>query len=173
MQKAIWHLSAGDLAESVQSPLDTSAAAADADALRAALRTLLQVAWSSISAEGSVLFDDFASFARLTLADAAETVEAQAARAKTSLRTTEDEVQDGTRDSLGNPKRSQEEQQRDADVRVQWESGMDSIKDTGSAAIGAGQSAKATAEDVADKGSSRVQEGCYKVRFLFLASRRR
>ncbi|KAK0467954.1 uncharacterized protein EV420DRAFT_1502084 [Desarmillaria tabescens] len=156
LQEAIWHLSEGDI--SVPAPsdvVDTDEAAQDVEKIRKALRKLLQIAWSSISSEDSFVFRDFASFARSSLADAAEMVEDQAARAKDSLREVEQEVQEGKRDTLGRDKERMEEEEKD--VKVQFEHTMDSLKDTGATVIGAGQDAKAKAEELADRTGDRLK----------------
>ncbi|KAF9011677.1 hypothetical protein BDZ89DRAFT_963742 [Hymenopellis radicata] len=155
LQEALWHLSEGDLALSTPDvPVDTEEASADADAVRKSLRDLVQIIWSSISSESSEVFHDFSSFARLVIADAAEAVEEQAARAKSTLREVEKEVQDGQRDSLG---RDKERMQEEEDVKVQFEHGMDTIKGAGVSAIGAGQQASAKVEDMSAKTMSKLQ----------------
>ncbi|KAK7018607.1 hypothetical protein R3P38DRAFT_3360306 [Favolaschia claudopus] len=67
-------------------------------------------------------------------------------------------VQDGQRDALGRHRKRLEEKQ---DVRVAFEHGMDTSKDTGSSMIGAG--AKATTEDVSDRTTSRLQASYDKI----------
>lgn len=136
-------------------------AADDINAIRESVRTLLQIVWTSVSSEGASLFQDFASFARLSLADAAELVEDHAARAKDGLRDIEQGVQAGDRDALGRDKQRLEQEQ---DVKVAFEHGMDTLKDTGVAAIGAGQTAMSKAEDVSDRTTSRVQDAYEKAR---------
>jgi hypothetical protein len=114
--------------------------------------------------EGTSLFEDFASFSRLTLADAAELVEQNAAAAKDSLRNIEGEVQAGERTATGAVKRPADGDPEDADARVKFEKTMDQLKVAGSKTIGAGQSAKQSAEDTAERTSSRLQDAYYKVR---------
>ncbi|KAF8128788.1 hypothetical protein K438DRAFT_2000215 [Mycena galopus ATCC 62051] len=143
LQDAIWHLNEGEI--------DT--------AIYPSLRTIISIVWQSISSEGSFLFSDFASFARLALADAAEAVQDQAGRAKESLREVEQGVQDGQRDDLGRDKQRLEEEE---DVRVAFEHGMDTLKETGSGVIGAGQKAKETTEDISERTTARLQAAYYK-----------
>ncbi|KAK0206169.1 hypothetical protein DFS33DRAFT_1499100 [Desarmillaria ectypa] len=157
LQEAIWHLSEGEISTSTPSDIvDTDEAAQDVEKFRKALRKLLQIAWSSISSEGLFVFRDFASFTRSSLADAAEMVEDQAARAKDSLREVEHEVQEGKRDALGRDKERMEEEEKD--VKVQFEHTMDSLKDTGATVIGAGQEAKDKAEELADRTGDRLKD---------------
>ncbi|KAJ7262760.1 hypothetical protein B0H12DRAFT_1321788 [Mycena haematopus] len=157
LQDAIWHLNEGEVDTSISSPSDVvnkTEVSNDVDAVRSSLRTILSIVWQSLSTEGGFLFSDFASFARLALADAAEAVQDQAGRAKDGLRDIEQGVQDGQRDDLGRDKKRLEEEQ---DVRVAFEHGMDTLKDAGSGVIGAGQSAKETAENASDRTTSRLQ----------------
>ncbi|KAK0498402.1 hypothetical protein EDD18DRAFT_1308634 [Armillaria luteobubalina] len=138
--KAIWHLSEGDIVAATPSDaVDKDEAAEDVEKIRKALRKLLHIAWTSISSEGSFVVRDFASFARSSLADAA---------AMDSLREVEQEVQDETRREL---------EEEEKDVKVQFEHTMDSLKDTGSTVIGAGQDAKAKATELADKAGDRLK----------------
>ncbi len=88
-------------------------------------------------------------------------VEDQAARAKDNLREVEHEVQEGKRDALGRDKERMEEEEKD--VKVQFEHTMDSLKDTGSTVIGAGQDAKAKAEEFADRAGDRLKNTFQKV----------
>ncbi|KAK6992074.1 hypothetical protein R3P38DRAFT_3290187 [Favolaschia claudopus] len=108
-------------------------ASSDADTIRNSLRTILSIAWESLSSEGSFLFT---------------------ARPRDGLR------EDGQRDALGRDRKRLEEEQ---DVRVAFEHGMDTLKDTGSSMIGAGHSAKATTEDVSDRTTSRLQASYDKI----------
>ncbi|KAF7329086.1 hypothetical protein MKEN_00169100 [Mycena kentingensis (nom. inval.)] len=162
LQEALWNLSKVD----VEPPVDNADAlvnqkevSPDVDAIRSSLNTIISIVWQSIASEGSFLFSDFASFARLTLADAAEAVQGQAGRAKDGLREIDQEVQDGKRDDLGRDKKRVEEEQ---DVRVAFEHGMDTLKDAGSTVIGAGQTAKQKTEATADRTTSRLQNAYYK-----------
>ncbi|KAF7328983.1 hypothetical protein MVEN_02528300 [Mycena venus] len=162
LQEAIWHLNQGEINTSLDTPssvVDNKEVSSDIDAVRSSLRTILSIVWQSLSSEGSFLFSDFASFARLALADAAEAVQDQAGRAKDGLREIEEGVQDGQRDNLGRDKKRLEEEQ---DVRVAFEHGMDTLKDVGSGAIGAGQSAKEKTEDLSNRTTARLQGAYYK-----------
>ncbi|KAK0436403.1 hypothetical protein EV421DRAFT_1122474 [Armillaria borealis] len=162
LQDAIWHLSQGDMSTTIPSDtIDTDEASEDINKIRKALQKLLQIAGSSISTEGSFVLRDLTSFARSSLADAAELLEDQVGRAKDSLREVEQEVQDGKRDALGRDKERMEEEE--GDVKVKFEHTMDSLKDTGSTAIGAGQGAKAKADKLADRTNSGLQESFHRV----------
>ncbi|KAJ7905001.1 hypothetical protein B0H13DRAFT_2251949 [Mycena leptocephala] len=162
LQDAIWHLNEGEINTAIDSSSDVvnkKEVSSDLDAVRSSLSTILSIVWQSLSSEGSFLFSDFASFARLSLADVAEVVQDQASRAKDGLREVEQEVQDGQRDNLGRDKQRLEEEK---DVRVAFEHGMDTLKDAGSGVIGAGQSAKEKTEDVSDRTTARLQRAYYK-----------
>jgi hypothetical protein len=126
------------------------------------LRTILQVFWNAISREPSSLFDDFFSFARLSLADAAELVEASAGHAKETLRKTDEEVQRGERDTLGRDKERLEQEQ---DPKVAFAHGMDTLKDAGTSVIGTGQEGSAKASEMADRVTSKYQDSFYRVRY--------
>ncbi|KAH7926366.1 hypothetical protein BV22DRAFT_1009273 [Leucogyrophana mollusca] len=160
LQQAIWHLSQGEPAR-LDIDMPTEEATSDAHALRAALRTLIQVLWTNVAGESTFLLSDFASFARLAAADFAEAVEVQAARAKEGLREVEEEVQQGERDALG--RKMEEEAEGEGDARVEFERTMDTVKGVGSKAIGAGQSVKASAEDTANRTSTRLQDAYLKI----------
>lgn len=142
--------------------VDTDQATADARALARSLRTLVSVLWDNLSQEGRSVFHDFASFMRLALADAADHVGASAQQAAETLREVNKEVQEGQRNELG-VKRKAEGEPQDADARAKFERAMDSTKQVGSDAIGAGQVAVATGEDLANRTSSRLQDAIYKV----------
>ena len=135
-------------------------AIADVNAIRSVIRNLLSIVWSSVSTEGSSLFQDLLSVLRLSIADAAELVQEQAGRAKESLRTVDKEVQQGQRDSLGRDKKRLEEEQ---DTKVAWQHGMDTVKDAGTTVIGTTQETSAAAQEKSSKASSRLQEAYYKV----------
>ena len=126
------------------------------------LRTLVSVVWENLSQEGRSVFHDFASFMRLALADAAEHVGQGAQTAAKTLRQVDQEVQEGQRNELG-VKRKAEDDPDDADARAKFERVMDSTKEAGSKAIGAGQVAAATGEDLANRTSARLQDAFYKV----------
>jgi hypothetical protein len=160
LQEVFWHLSQADLAET---SVGAKANTADAKKIGASIRKALEVVWSNLNNEGTSVFADFASFSRLTLADAAELIEQNAAAAKDSLRQTEEEVQAGERTATGATKRPAEEDPEDADARIKFEKTMDQVKVAGSKVIGAGQSAKAGVERNAQRTSDRLREAYYKV----------
>jgi hypothetical protein len=139
---------------------DKDQAIDDVNAIRSAIRNLLFIVWSSVSTEGTSLFQDILSVLRLSIADAAELVQEHAGRTKESLRTVDKEVQQGQRDPLGRDKKRLEEEK---DSKVAWQHGMDTIKDAGTTAIGASEATTAAAQDKSIKASSRLQEAYYKV----------
>jgi len=165
LQEVLWHLSEGDYKDTRIEAMDTDEASADLESFRSAIRTLLHILWTNLSGEGSVLLNDFASFARLAMADLAGAIESQAAYAKESLRELDTEVQQGERDNLGRRRKSPEEieQEREEDTKAKFEKTMDTAKEVGSKAIGVGQDVKATAEDVAARTRARLQETYYNV----------
>ncbi|KIJ60327.1 hypothetical protein HYDPIDRAFT_98881 [Hydnomerulius pinastri MD-312] len=165
LQDALWHLSEGNYSETQVGAMDIDEATADINAFRSAIRTLTKILWSNISGEGNFLLNDFASFARLAIADFAEVIETQAGQAKESLREFDAEVQQGERDILGRKRKSpeEEEQQRERDARATFEETMDTMKSAGSRAIGVGQTVKASAEDTSDRASNRLMDAYYKV----------
>ena len=167
IQESLWHLSEADLANTSTAGMDVDSdqAAADARALARSLRTLVSVVWENLSQEGRSVFHDFASFMRLALADAAEHVGQGAQTAAKTLRQVDQEVQEGQRNELG-VKRKAEDDPDDADARAKFERVMDSTKEAGSKAIGAGQVAAATGEDLANRTSARLQDAFYKVRLV-------
>ncbi|KAG6916006.1 hypothetical protein DXG01_008858 [Tephrocybe rancida] len=164
LQEAIWHLTQGDLETS---GIDTDQVTADLNAIRTSLRNLLSIIWSSLSSESGSLINDFASFTRLSLADAAELIETSAGTAKQSLRDIEQGVQKGDRTNItGRDKKRVEEES--GDVKAQWEHGMDAVKGAGDSVIDAGRSASSSIKDTSEKTSNRVQEAYLKVRPIFL-----
>ena len=160
LQQAIWHLTKGELAMTSDARAEKDEAIADVNAIRSVIRNLLSIVWSSISIEGSTLFQDLLSVLRLSIADAAELVQEHAGRAKESLRTVDKEVQQGQRDPLGRDKKRLEEEQ---DTKVAWQHSMDTVKDAGTTVIGTTQETSAAAQEKYSKASSRLQEACYKV----------
>lgn len=163
MQEALWHLSQGDLSDtSVDANLqiNTNEASKDLQDARDSINTILSVIWSGLSSESSALFRDFSSFTRLSLADAAEVIENQAARAKSGLREIDDQVQEGKRDTLG---RDKERLKEEEDTKVAFEHGMDTLKDAGSSAIGFGQESTAKASELSDRTSAKLQDSFYRV----------
>ncbi|KAI0055356.1 hypothetical protein BV25DRAFT_1815676 [Artomyces pyxidatus] len=166
LQEALWHLSQADISASsvdVDVPMDKTEASQDYRAVVNSLRSSLEILWTSATAEGSGVFSDFASFTRLSLADAADVVSEKAGQAADSLRGVEDEVQAGERDSIGRKRKSDEQEEEDADVRVKFERGMDSAKVAGSTVIGAGQNAKAKAEDLSDRAHVRLHDAATRI----------
>ena len=105
--------------------------------------------------EGFGVFSDFASFTRLSLADVAELVAEKSTKTASKLRNVEGEVQSGERDAVGIKEQTKEELKR-ADVREVFEKSMDTVKDTGSAAIGVAQSAGHSAADLTDRSRTRL-----------------
>ena len=160
LQQAIWHLTKGELAMTSDARAEKDEAIADVNAIRSVIRNLLSIVWSSVSIEGSTLFQDLLSVLRLSIADAAELVQEHAGRAKESLRTVDKEVQQGQRDPLGRDKKRLEEEQ---DTKVAWQHSMDTVKDAGTTVIGTTQETSAAAQEKYSKASSRLQEACYKV----------
>ncbi|KAF8152356.1 hypothetical protein B0H34DRAFT_784565 [Crassisporium funariophilum] len=161
LQQAIFHLTEGDLTVTNEAKADKDKALQDINNIRAALRNLLSTVWSSVSSEGSSVFQDLLSIIRLSIADAAEVVEGQADQVKQSLRSMDKDVQEGNRDALGRDKKRLEEESKD--TKVAWQHGMDTVKNAGTSVIGAGQSASATVQDKSEKTSSRLQDAYYKI----------
>ncbi|TBU21761.1 hypothetical protein BD311DRAFT_677580 [Dichomitus squalens] len=164
IQESIWHLSEADLSNSSTNAMDvdTDQAKSDARALAHSLRVLVSVVSDNLTNEGRSVFHDFASFMRLALADAADQVSGSAHNAAEVLREVDSDVAEGQRNEIG-MKRKAEDDPEDADARVKFEKGMDSVKDVGSKAIGAGQVAAQTTQDLANRTSSRLQDAFYKV----------
>ena len=144
--------------------IDTDQAKSDARALAHSLRTLVSIVSEHLSNEGRSVFHDFASFMRLALADTAEQV-GDSAHNTAELREVDKDVAEGQRNEIG-IKRKAEEEPEDADARAKFERGMDSAKEVGSKAIGAGQAAAQTTQDLANRTTSRLQDAYYKVRPL-------
>ncbi|KAG2341902.1 hypothetical protein BDR05DRAFT_976774 [Suillus weaverae] len=160
LQKVLWHLSEGDLADTRIEAIDTDEASADLQSFCSAIRTLIHILWTNVSGESNVLLNDFASFARLAMADLAGAIETGAAYAKDSLREFDTEVQQGERDNLGRKRKTPEELEleREEDTKAKFEKTMDTAKEAGSKAIGVGQEVKASAEDMAERTRIRLQE---------------
>ncbi|KAJ6602466.1 hypothetical protein DFH09DRAFT_899906 [Mycena vulgaris] len=159
LQEAVWHLTEGDVKTAVDAPnVDKQEVSSDLDAVRKSLRTILSLIWQSLFSESNFLLEDFASFARLGLADVSEVVEHHAGRTKETLRDVEQEVEDGKRDSLGRDKTRLEEEQ---DTRVAFEHRMDTLKDAGSQAIGAHRSTKAKTQDLSAQTTERLKGAHY------------
>lgn len=168
LQEALWNLSQGEFSDTFGDPNvkpNTDEASKDLQDLRESISTILSIIWSGLSSESSSLFRDFSSFTRLSLADVAEVIEGQAARAKSSLREVDEEVQSGSRDVLG---RDKERLKEEEDTKVAFEHGMDTLKDTGSSIIGAGQETAAKASELSDRTSSHLQNSFYRVSFTLI-----
>lgn len=158
VQKAIWHLGEADVAASSLDtiiPIDSKEASSDYRAIVTSLRSSLQIFWDSAVMEGFGVFSDFASFTRLSFADAAEFVAEKSNKAAEKLRDVESEVQSGERDSVGVKKQTKEELKK-ADAREMFEKSMDTAKDAGSATIGAAQAARDKTSDTTDRSRTRL-----------------
>ncbi|KAI0327376.1 hypothetical protein GY45DRAFT_1327603 [Cubamyces sp. BRFM 1775] len=165
IQESLWHLSEVDpsaTSTSISMDVDSDQATQDARAVARAVRSLVNTVWENLSQEGRSVFHDFASFMRLALADAAEYLGESAQSAAEALREVDKDVQEGQRNELG-IKRKAEDDPQDADARAKFERTMDSTKEAGSKVIGAGQTAVATGQDLADRTSSRLQDAYYKI----------
>ncbi|KAM5546176.1 hypothetical protein V8D89_000302 [Ganoderma adspersum] len=162
IQESLWHLSEADLSSvSTSTPdVDTEQAEADARALAHALHTLVSVISENLAHEGRSLFHDFASFMRLSLADAADRVSDTARGAAEVLRDVNKEVEEGERSELGIKRKAPDQPE---DTRAKFEKGMDTAKEAGSKAIGAGQAAAQTTQELAQRSSSRVQDAFYEM----------
>ncbi|TEB10922.1 hypothetical protein FA13DRAFT_1004892 [Coprinellus micaceus] len=160
LQEALWHLTEGELTTSPEAEGEKDEAKADIQALRRSLRTLISIVWESLSSEGTSVFHDLMSLLRLSLADAAELIEEQAGAAKESLRSLEDEVQAGERDTLGRSKQRLEEEK---DPKIAWQHGMDTVKDTGTKIIGGAQTTSATVQEKASKTHDRITDALSKI----------
>jgi len=147
-------LSQGDLTVTEESEATKDQAIKDLNNIHSSLRTLISIWWSSYTAEGTALFQDFLSVLRTSLADVTEVVEHQAGSTKESLRNIESQVQQGQRDSLG---RNKERIKQERDVKVAWQHGMDSVKDTSTSVIGSAQDATENVRDKSDKTSAKLQ----------------
>ncbi|KAG1852737.1 hypothetical protein F4604DRAFT_1629081 [Suillus subluteus] len=165
LQEVLWHLSEGDFADTRVEAINTDEASADLQSIRSAIHTLIHILWTNVSGEGNVLLNDFASFTRLAMADLAGAIETGAAFTKESLRQLDTQVQQGERDNLGRKRKTPEEieQEREEDTKVKFEKTMDTTKETGSKAIGVGQEVKASAEEMVERTSIRLQETYYNI----------
>ncbi|KAI0760929.1 hypothetical protein BD413DRAFT_594282 [Trametes elegans] len=165
IQDSLWHLTEVDPTQtstSLSMDVDTDQATQDARAVARAIRTVVNIVWENLSHEGRSLFHDFASFTRLALADAAEYVGEGAQSAAHALRDVDKDIQSGDRNELGIKRKAQDDLQ-DADARQKFERTMDSTKEAGSKAIGAGQVAVQTGQDLANRTTSRLQDAYYKI----------
>jgi len=158
VQKATWSLGQADIAASsldIAVPIGSKEASSDYGAITASLLTLLRILWNSAVTEGFGVFSDLASFTRLSFADTAEFVAEKSNKAVEKRRGVEAEVQSGERDSVGIKKQTKEELER-ADACEMFEKSMDTVKDTGSAAIGTAQSAGHKTTDLTDRSRTRL-----------------
>lgn len=159
VQEALFHLSQSDISATsldVDVLMDTEEASNDYQAIASSLRTSLQIFWDSAVTEGSGVFSDFASFTRLSLADAAELFGERATQAAGSLRNVEDEVQAGERDSVG-IKEQTKSQWKTSDTRELFEKSMDTAKVAGSETIGAAQYVGDQTAEFKDRSQSRLK----------------
>ncbi|KAG1819882.1 hypothetical protein EV424DRAFT_1539686 [Suillus variegatus] len=165
LQQVLWHLSEGDFADMRVEGIDTDKASADLQSIRSTIRALLHILWTNASDEATVLLNDFASFARLAMADLAGDIETGAVYTKESLRELDTGVRQGERDNLGRKRKSPEEieREREQDTRAKFENTMDAAKETGSKAIGVGQEVKASAEEAAERTRIRLQQTYYNI----------
>lgn len=167
VQKAIWHLGQADIAASsldTDVPIDSKEAYSDYQAFVASLRASLQIFRDSAVMEGFGVFSDFASFTRLSFADAAEFVAEKSNKAAEKLRGVESEVQSGERDSVGIKKQTKDELES-ADAREMFEKSMDTAKDAGSATIGVAQAAGHKTSDLTDRSRTRLNAAVSTVSF--------
>ncbi len=100
---------------------------------------------------------------RLSLADAADNLSDRARGAAEVLRDVDKQVEEGERSELGIKRKAPDQPE---DVRARFEQGMDTAKEAGSKAIGAGQAAAQATEELAQRSTSRVQDAFYKVCLL-------
>ncbi|KAH9054954.1 hypothetical protein EDB87DRAFT_1567871 [Lactarius vividus] len=158
-QEAFFHLSQADISATsldVDVPMDSGEASNDYQAAASSLRTSLQIFWDNATTEGSGVFSDFASFTRLSLADAAELVGEKATQTAESLRKVEGEVQTGERDSVGIKEKTKAEWQT-TDTREVFEKSMDTAKVAGSETIGAAQSVTDKTTELKDRSQTRLK----------------
>lgn len=136
--------------------MDPKEASNDYQAAASSLRTSLQIFWDNAATEGTGVFSDFASFTRLSLADAAELVGEKATQAAEGLRKVEGEVQAGERDAVGIKEQTKSEW-KTADTREMFEKSMDTAKAAGSETIGAAQSVGSQTADMKDRSQTRLK----------------
>lgn len=147
-------MSQGEIKVTEETTADIEQTNRDMQAIRDALRTLLSIIWTSITTEGSSLFQDLISFTRLALADAAELVEGTAGMTKEKLREQERGFQSGERDVLGRDKKRLEEEK---DIKVAWEHGMESVKEAGSGVIETSRTVMESAEEKEERTQIRIK----------------
>jgi hypothetical protein len=149
--------------------MDSKEVSSDYRALVACLRTSLEIFWNNAATEGFGVLSDFASFTRLSLADAAELVAVKSSKAAEKLRNVEGEVQSGERDAVGIKEQTKEEWEN-ADAREVFEKSMDTAKDYGSVAIGAAQSAGRKTSDLTGRSRTRLHAAVSTVNFLLTST---
>ncbi|KAI6039704.1 hypothetical protein EDC04DRAFT_3140724 [Pisolithus marmoratus] len=165
VQETLWRLQESNFSDVRVELVSSEETATDLDAFRSSIRTLIRILWENISGEGTNLLNDFASFSRIALSDLAEIVESQAAYAKESLRELDTQVQQGERDNLGRRKRTQEEieQEEAEDAKVRFEKTMDTVKESGSKAIGTAQSAHETVKGTSERATTRLRDAYFRM----------
>lgn len=130
------------------------------------MRGLFNVFVGNFGAESSPIISELLSVLRLSVADAAEGVEGVARSTKDTLRSTEDEVQEGKRDDLGRTKPEVKEGEggpASGDTRAQFENAMDTAKNVGSKTIGVGQQSKAKGSQIKGESQARASDAFDKV----------
>jgi tRNA A37 methylthiotransferase MiaB len=146
--------------------MNSKEVSSDYQAIVTSLRTTLELFWDNAATEGFGVLSDFASFTRLSLADAAEFVAEKSTKAAEKLRNVEGEVQSGERDTIGIKEQTKEQWEK-ADTREAFEKSMDTMKDSGSAAIGVAQFAGRKTTDLADHSRTRLHAAVSAVHLLF------
>jgi hypothetical protein len=159
VQEAIWHLTQGEI---TTPGVDTATASEDVATLRSAVRSIMSIAWASISTESSTLLNEFASFTRLSLADAAELIESGAGSAKESLREIEHGVQKGERTAITGRDRARVEEE-EKDVKAKWEHGVEAVKAAGDTVIDTTRAVSTTVEEKAEKVKTRSLDAYLKI----------
>jgi hypothetical protein len=145
--------------------MNSKEVSSDYQALVASFRTTLETLWDNTVTEGFGVLSDFASFTRLSLADAAEFVAEKSTKAAENIRNIEGEVQSGERDTVGIKEQTKEQWEK-ADAREAFEKSMDIMKDSGSAAIGAAQSTRRKTTDLTDRSHTRLHAAVSAVHLL-------
>jgi hypothetical protein len=159
IQESLWHLHEADLSNTstTRTGSGSDQASKDASALARSLRTVFSILLSTVTQESQNVAHDFASFLRLTIADAADYVSQSAGSAAQALRQVDEEVSRGERNEVGLKNKPEEEKFKNKDAREQFEITMDTVKEAGSQTIGAAQVAAATSKDLANRTNDRLQ----------------
>jgi hypothetical protein len=128
-----------------------SEAQADAQDFVGAARVAIEAFLGGVNWGGET-----AHFARMTGADVAEAIEKTARDAKDNLRERDEAPSygDQDRDAMDVD---------DRDARAKYEQRMDTVKETGSQAIGAGQTIQGRTGDVSNKTIERLDEASYRI----------